>query len=371
MVETPDKKGDKNRSIAMLHIPVWGAVIGLFIIIMLFILALSISGKNRKIYKETRMTATQQWIEEARTLTRAVQDEQGIATQAAQATQTPTPTQATPLLSPTTPLTETPALKVGSTQISPVDGMTMLFVPSGSFKMGYEGGDAQNRPVHAVYLDNYWIDQTEISLSMYYQCVSAGKCTEPITKNSTNVRTYYGDSDFDNYPVINVSWFQAKDYCDWAGRQLPTEAQWKKAARGDDGRLYPWGDKLIDDLGNFTPMVNGFRPVGSYPGGASPYGILQMSGNAYEWVADWFDKDFYQMSGDSVNPTGPAEGSMRSIRGGLFRKIDKPEGGISSSWSGIQGRNYRMVNVQSGYRMFMKPDGFSLLVGFRCAAGAQ
>ncbi len=371
MAVTPDKKGEKRFASAMLHIPVWAGGIGLFIIIVLFILILSISGKNRSLYKGIRMTATQQWIEGGLTLTRSAQNERRTATQAALPTLTPTPTSTKIPASPTPLPTEIPTLKAGSSQISPVDGMTMLFVPSGSFKMGYEGGDAQNKPVHEVFLDSFWIDQTEISLSMYSLCVSAGKCTEPIAKNSTNVRTYYGDPDFNNFPVINVSWFQAKDYCEWAGRQLPTEAQWEKAARGDDGRLYPWGDKLIDDLGNFTPMANGYRPVGSYPGGASPYGILQMSGNAYEWVADWFDKGFYQISGDSVNPTGPDKGSLRSVRGGLFRKIDKPEGGISCGFCGIQGRYYRMINIQSGYRMSMKPDGVSPLIGFRCAINAQ
>jgi len=125
--------------------------------------------------------------------------------------------------------------------ISDKDGMVMLYVSAGPFTMGSDNGGANEKPAHTVYLDAYWIDQTDVTNAMYAKCVSAGACSQPASLRSSTRLSYYGNSQFDNYPVIYVNWNMADTYCKWAGRQLPTEAQWEKAARGTDGRIYPWG----------------------------------------------------------------------------------------------------------------------------------
>ena len=141
--------------------------------------------------------------------------------------------------------------------------------------MGSDDGSESEKPVHIVELDGFWIDQTEVTSGMYAQCVDAGACSPPEESNPTQVDT----ARYDVYPVINVSWFQANDYCNWIGGRLPTEAEWEKAARGDDGRLYPWGDdEPTCRLANYWTCVNRISAVGSYPAGASPYGALDMAG---------------------------------------------------------------------------------------------
>lgn len=368
MNETHNKNGNKSVKTATISIPVWVGGVGLFVLIVFFVYALSINGKNRAINKEIRLTATRMWMEEELTMTKSVMNEQAPATQTALPTTTPSPTITTPSPTPS----PTPSLEAGSARISSVDGMTMLFVPEGTFPMGYEGGDTSNKPVHEVYLDAYWIDQTEISNGMYAECVSAGKCTAPMKTISINTANYYGNPVHNDDPVINVTWFQANEYCNWVGRKLPTEAQWEKAARGDDGRMYPWGDKFVEDFGNLNPVANGLLPVGSYASGASPYGALQMAGNVYEWVADWYDKDYYRVPDNSQNPTGPTEGSLRSVRGGYYKKtINPPMSVLRRALEGPTGGYVKPVTFLSGYRFSLKPVAFSILVGFRCAAGNQ
>jgi formylglycine-generating enzyme required for sulfatase activity len=143
----------------------------------------------------------------------------------------------------TATLVPTPTLGIGSTMISEDDGMTLLYVPAGNFLMGSteSDGDAHSdeKPQHTVYLDAFWIDQTDITNRMYALCVNAGVCVAPDDPGSSTNASYYGNSAYDNHPVINVSWDAASAFCKWAGRQLPTEAQWEKATRGTDGRIYP------------------------------------------------------------------------------------------------------------------------------------
>jgi serine/threonine-protein kinase len=149
---------------------------------------------------------------------------------------TPTPTN-TPTQTPT------PTLGVGSTQVSPKDNMEMVYVPAGEFEMGSNEHEWE-QPIHIVYLDAYWIDKYEVTNAQYALCVQTGDCDKP-------EGSYYLTSEYDDHPVVNVSWYDAEDYCAWAGRSLPTEAEWEKAARGEDGRTYPWGEGINCGLANY------------------------------------------------------------------------------------------------------------------------
>ena len=191
-------------------------------------------------------------------------------------------------------------LGVGSTIISNNDGMKLLYVPAGNFLMGSTDADPNaqpnEKPQHAVYLDAFWIDQTDVTNAMYSKCVNAGVCNQPTELNSSTYSNYYGNSEFDNYPVMNITWYMANTYCKWVGRQLPTEAQWEKVARGTDGRMYPWGSTAPDTtLLNYNPDGGDTTAVGSYPKGVSPYGALDMAGNVWQWVADWYSATYYQV----------------------------------------------------------------------------
>jgi serine/threonine-protein kinase len=191
-----------------------------------------------------------------------------------------------------------------------MDHMVQVYVPAGEFIMGSEDVEAQRStdngraypeiPQHTVYVEGYWIDKFEVTNAQYALCVAAGACEPPFVPSSYTYPKYYGNPEFDNYPVVWVSWYQAGAYCGWAGRRLPNEAEWEKASRGTEGQKYPWGEEKVDgDKANFcdancTRGINNPRfddgypdtaPVGSYPEGASPYGAMDMSGNVWEWVS--------------------------------------------------------------------------------------
>ena len=154
------------------------------------------------------------------------------------------------------------------------------------------GGNDDEKPVHAVYLDAFWIDKYEVTNAQYKKCVDWGYCVAP-QKNSSTRDSYYGNPQYESYPVI-VSWDQAKNFCTRAGKRLPTEAECEKAARGTGERIYPWGDTFDKNLVN--SLHRGFgdtMPVGSFPNGASPYGVMDMAGNVSEWVADFYSSDYY------------------------------------------------------------------------------
>ncbi len=229
-------------------------------------------------------------------------------------TPTPTHTATLPPLPTSTPEpSHTPTPQPGSEK----DGMVQVFVPAGAFEMGSDSGYSDERPVHTVTLDAFWIDRTEVTNAMYALCVNAGACQPPSGSISSTRSSYYGNSQFGNYPVIFVSWNDAKAYCEWAGRRLPTEAEWEKAARGTDGRIYPWGNASPDStLLNFYGNVGDTAEVGSYPSGASPYGALDMAGNVSEWVAGWYGAGYYNSRSD--NPAGPSSGDYRVLRGGSW-----------------------------------------------------
>ena len=231
-----------------------------------------------------------------------------------------------------------------------IDGMEMAYVPAGEFEMGSNNGDDDEKPVHRVNLDAYWIDKYEVSNAQYALCVVDGDCTKPNSTSSYTRSNYYGNPDYDNYPVIYVSWHQAQAYCQWAGGDLPTEAQWEKAARGTDGSTYPWGDESPNcqlanyDSGNYC--VGDTSPVTNYESGASPYGAMNMAGNVWEWVGDWYNSDYYSYS-PAKNPTGPTSGVRRVLRGG--------------SWI------YYSRIIRAANRSNLYPTNADGNFGFRCA----
>jgi len=195
-----------------------------------------------------------------------------------------------------------------------------------------------------VYLDACWIDQTEVTNEQYKTCVQAGGCGQP------KYTDYYEDSNYGDHPVVNVSWYDAGDYCGWVGRRLPTEAEWEKAARGIDGQIYPWGEGIGCNQANYGGCTEfpGTSPVGYYGSAcASPYGAYDMAGNVWEWTADWYDGNFY--GGSPVNnPTGPESGSHHVLRGG--------------SWSRNEWHT-RSANRSN----YLRPDNTYFYFGFRCA----
>jgi formylglycine-generating enzyme required for sulfatase activity len=202
--------------------------------------------------------------------------------------------------------------------------MTQLFIPAGTVKMGGLDILLENDelPAHDVTLDAFWMDQVEVTNGMYGLCVQAGVCRPPVKLNSDNQDDYFGNPEFQDYPVIQIAWYDANAYCQWAGRRLPTEAEWERAARGDDMRNYPWGNEPPNDQNsNANNTVGDVTRVGSYTAGASPFGALDMGGSVWEWVADYYQPDYYTES-PTANPTGPENGGfnhLRVIRGGSFQ----------------------------------------------------
>ncbi len=280
----------------------------------------------------------------------------GLATDTLTATKTPLPPRtptSTSTSTPTPSLTPTPTPGIGSTQISPVDGMMMVFVPEGTFTMGSNVGNNE-KPAHIVYLDSFWIDQTEVTNAMYAKCVQAGNCQLPVSNSSIGVREYYNNPQYADYPVVNIRWDDAKTYCNKAGRRLPTEAEWEKAARGTDGREYPWGNTSpnhrLANYGSYSPAE-----VGSYPDGASPYGVFDMAGNVEEWVADWYSSTYYTVS-PTRNPTGPVSSQGHVVRGSSFVYI-----GVRLH---VTARDTSIRCYGTGWCYEVE---LSDLIGFRCA----
>ncbi len=230
----------------------------------------------------------------------------------------------------------------------------MVHVPAGEFRMGCNKKvDKQcskdEKPYHKVHLDAFYIDKYEVTVEQYAACVRAGKCKKPNAGGTCN----WGKSDRGNHPINCVDWYQAKSYCEWTGRRLPTEAEWEKAARGTDGRKYPWGnqkatcDYAVMNENNQSGCGRGSTwPVGGKPRGASPYGAMDMAGNVWEWCADWYDEKYYRNS-PNRNPKGPSSGKARVLRGGSWNGSPN---GLRSSPRGRRDPDFRHDNL-----------------GFRCA----
>jgi formylglycine-generating enzyme required for sulfatase activity len=216
--------------------------------------------------------------------------------------------------------------------------------------MGSNSSSSDEKPAHKVNLDAFWIDKTEVTVGMYYLCVEAGRCQEPTGKSSSTHTSYYGNAEFNNYPVIYVDWYRATTYCEWVARRLPTEAEWEKAARGDDGRIYPWGNDMPNNsFLNYGNNIGDITEVGEFIKDISIYGALDMGGNVWEWVQDWYSATYYQIT-QLTNPLGPELGRYRVHRGG--------------SWDDY------VDGVYSSNRNRSTPGNVSNKVGFRCAMSA-
>ncbi len=205
-------------------------------------------------------------------------------------------------------------------------------VPAGEFEMGAEGGaaEADEAPKHKVYLDAYLIGKYEVTNKQYHMFVKATGHRLPQNCCEPKYTTWKGDAPMDgtdDLPIFNISWDDAAAFCKWVSGRLPTEAEWEKAAKGTDGRIYPWGNEspMSGNRANFS-----FEPVSVWEGpaslakkdqyehGKSPYGAYEMAGNVWEWVSDWYDEAYYK-NGPAKNPMGPADGKTKVIRGGSWR----------------------------------------------------
>ena len=219
---------------------------------------------------------------------------------------------------------------------NPRDGAVMVWVPAGEFHMGSTPKEITaaekslpaavkkmtpvrfkaEAPQHKIMLDGYWIYQNDVTVAQYRKFCTATKRAMPNAPD-------WGW--LDEHPMVNMTWDEALAYAKWVGAALPTEAEWEKAARGTDGRIYPWGNKwdatkCNNEVGKKVWSLGKTSPVGSYPAGASPYGCLDMAGNVWQWCADWYGADYYRNS-PSRNPTGPASGSTRVVRGGCWGRF--------------------------------------------------
>lgn len=246
-----------------------------------------------------------------------------------------------PRITPTN--TETLVPTALPTEIIDAEGIKMVLVPAGEFTMGSDT-KLEQQPISQVFVDTFYIDAFEVSNRAYKDCVEANVCQKPKDTSSYTHLNYFGKPEFDFHPVIHIDWNMANTYCEWRGARLPTEAEWEKAARGVDGRHFPWGETVNCGQANYkndfpTFCVGDTAPIGSYENGQSPYGVYDMAGNVAEWVADWYQS----------YPGNEAKFSReeRVVRGG--------------SWFSFSASMY------ASYRSSEKPDLHTYGTGFRCA----
>ena len=235
-------------------------------------------------------------------------------------------------------------------EIKDSKNVPMRLIPAGEFTMGDDNsGDLDSRPALTVDMEAFYIDKFEVTNEMYDACVYAVECRKPLQLGSATRSSYYKNSVYANYPVIYVDWKMAKTYCEWRGARLPTEAEWEKAARGTDGRPYPWGTDEPDcSFANLSGCVGDTAPVDQYEKGQSVYGVYGMSGNVWEWTSSLFK--FY--------PYDPADG-----REDLDALGDRMARG--GSWHLFGGNS---GNVRTDTRFKLDAGYYGAYVGFRCAA---
>jgi formylglycine-generating enzyme required for sulfatase activity len=233
------------------------------------------------------------------------------------------------------------------------DSSAMIRIPAGSFTMGSAQGDSEawddEKPQHQVTLSEYYIDKYEVTNRQYKRFCDGTSRSYPPDPGFDSLPNYF--LSYPDFPAVDVTWVDATAYCTWAGKQLPTEAEWERAARGTDARKYPWGGSSPDGSRcNIWSNDDGYfytAPVGHYPNGASPYGCMDMAGNVWEWCNDWYDASYYSSS-PTNNPPGPSSGSSRVYRGG--------------SWVNDAG------DARSASRPGTDPSSWNDDLGFRCSA---
>ena len=236
---------------------------------------------------------------------------------------------------------------------APVD---MVFVPSGYSMMGAEYGDlyAENntKPYHLIYIDGFYMDVHEVTNFDYSVCVAAGKCKKPEIVSSKTREDYYTNPVYAQFPVVNVTWQDAADYCSFVEKRLPTEAEWERAARGkEDNRRYPWGNGSPKNYNmNITQVPGDTERVNIYTQGFSPYGIADMMSNVSEWTSDWYDETWYE-NREQNDPKGPETGFEKVVRGGNF--------------------DSKISELHIASRFGLSPDTAGNTVGFRCALGIR
>lgn len=370
-IENPPDPRGLIAKLAPQKPPRWKAILselkfGLILALALFLIGLG-SGAGRVAY--TSMPAGTQYIA---TLVAGVRTSTLTSTPTATATFTPTPTNTT-----TSTPTFTPTITPIPAEATDAKGIAMRYMPAGNFTMGGSAEDAyaeceklnfrescdkdwftNEEPAHFLSLDAFEIDKYEVSNAAYRACVDAGECSAPSSISSYTQTNYYGNSSYDDYPVIYVDWYMANTYCSWRDARLPTEAEWEKAARGEDARVYPWGNAFDGNGTNFCDSNctldysnknynDGFAdtaPVDSFPNGVSSYGVYNMAGNVSEWVSSLYKP--YPYDANDGREDMSSEGN-RVLRGG--------------SWF-----NYG-VNVHSSVRDRNDPASTYDIFGFRCA----
>jgi len=230
------------------------------------------------------------------------------------------------------------------------DSVGMKTIPAGEFIMGSkkEEGRADERPQRKIYLDTYEIDSHEVSNNHYLNFIQSTGRKDPLNPYSEKLLS--DEAGIGNLPIVQVTWYDAVDYCRWAGKHLPSEAQWEKAARGEKGLVFPWGSKKPSQkLANYQKNWDGIQtlwPVSAKIESSSPYGVIGMAGNAREWVKDWYSPEYYK-NAPSSNPQGPSVGILKVIKGG--------------SWHSFKSDIRSASRGKGGFAL--KTDG----IGFRCA----
>lgn len=254
---------------------------------------------------------------------------------------------------PETPSSDSPApaAPAQSNPNEPPVAEEMISIPAGPFIRGTTAGGYDEQPQRTIHLDAYAIDRFEVTNYQYQAFIAATghRKAAPPSRYAKNLSRMQGV----NQPIAYVSWEDAVDYCRWKGKRLPTEAEWEKAMRGTDGRLWPWGNRPDALAANGGSVKDGFEataPVGSFKGDVSPFGVADGAGNVMEWVADWYAEDAYRDPQDR-NPRGPEYGTFRVLRGGGYTS---------------QGTDVRITT-----RSKMVPDFRDETIGFRCAVSGR